>query len=248
MYIHISWNSICRYPTGCKGFEGWHKGSLKLVAITSQCKKFKQVQLQQVGLRCPHQLQVEIPPHLHSQNGKWHLLIPSTFPKSSGKNPKATTKVTLNEAPIRFIKLLPCSCPSKRYLILLPCIHHRFFLVLMICRCILLVPCRIAGMTQGLLLGYIHNLNIRWEDQNLESDIRLCTNHIWALVRRLCIHIGLWIKEIVLHKFDKIFWQMAGLYWKCDRCGPLPVSLLQVVPASVPWMSHRQGKHPCAKL
>ena len=51
------------------------QGYVKLgfwVPTTSQCKKVKQVQLQHAVLRCSHHLQIDSPPHLHSQKGKKH--------------------------------------------------------------------------------------------------------------------------------------------------------------------------------
>ena len=41
-----------------------------LYPTASQCIMFKQVQLWHVVLRCPHHLQVQSPPHLHSQSNK----------------------------------------------------------------------------------------------------------------------------------------------------------------------------------
>ena len=53
---------------GCKG-ANLVSSSFSL-PTTYQCKKFKQVWLWYVVLRCPHHLQVQYPPHLHSQSSK----------------------------------------------------------------------------------------------------------------------------------------------------------------------------------
>ena len=55
------------HPCRCKG-----KCELGFCVPTIGHKKFKQLRLHNVVLRCPHHLQVESPADLHSQNSKWH--------------------------------------------------------------------------------------------------------------------------------------------------------------------------------
>ena len=52
---------------GCKGAQ-WHS----CIPSIFEFKKFKEVQLQHVGFRCPYHLQIEPSPHIHSQNRKWY--------------------------------------------------------------------------------------------------------------------------------------------------------------------------------
>ena len=60
---------------GCKGTGVGSEGARAVLTsfsfpTTFQCKKFKQVPLRHVVLRCPHHLKVQSPTHLHSQNSK----------------------------------------------------------------------------------------------------------------------------------------------------------------------------------
>ena len=46
-------------------------------------------------LKCPHHVQVESSPHVHSLSHKRPSYVPTMGPKYWGKNPQSTTKVTL---------------------------------------------------------------------------------------------------------------------------------------------------------
>ena len=80
------------------GARTW-AGTRKCFSIPTscECKKFKWIWLQQVGSVCRHHL------HLQSQNHKVPFLSPHQFPKFASKKPKVTTKVTLQEPPIKIL-------------------------------------------------------------------------------------------------------------------------------------------------
>ena len=93
------WGQGVRVPGQGVRVQG-HKGMRAVLTsfsfpTASQSKKFKQVPLWHVVLRCSHHLQVQSPPHLYSQSPKRLSLVPTTCPKFRGKNRQSATKVTL---------------------------------------------------------------------------------------------------------------------------------------------------------
>ena len=62
---------------------------------TYWCKNVKKCLVKTNVFRCPHHLNIEPPPHVHSQNGKRPSNVSTTRPKFRGKNDQSTTKVTL---------------------------------------------------------------------------------------------------------------------------------------------------------